>query len=242
MRPVAVLIISRRILTIFIAAAVLLLITVSLFVRYFIKQTGSFTDPGSGIIVIDPGHGGIDGGVGYGEILEKDINLSIALKLKTLLEQKGYTVVMTREKDVSLDHLNHSSSSRHKRDLNARVDIINSSNAQLFISIHVNSNNRSSAKGSVVFYHQKFEQNKTLAYAIQRVLNGLVVNGVKRPTHDPQRQDYYIPDHAVVPGVIVETAFMTNKEERALLSTDEFQDQIAGAIADGTIQYLLGSL
>jgi N-acetylmuramoyl-L-alanine amidase len=241
MKPVRILIISKRILALVSVAAFVLLLVLTLFIWSTNQQVVSFEDPGSGIIVIDAGHGGIDGGVGYAGALEKDINLSIALKVKACLEQRGYTVVMTRDKDVSLDHLNHSSSSRHKRDLNARVDIINTSNAQLFISIHVNSNNRTSAKGSIVFYDERFEQNELLAYSIQRQLNELIVNGMKRTTHDPQKGEYYVLSRAEVPGVIVETAFITNREERALLSTDGFQEQLAEAIAAGTEQYFLHS-
>lgn len=78
------------------------------------------------VIVIDPGHGGIDGGTSYNEVLEKNINLEIGLKLKKYLETKNnLKVVMTREEDTALDHLNNYSSSRHIRDLRARIDIIN---------------------------------------------------------------------------------------------------------------------
>ncbi len=81
---------------------------------------------GQRIVVIDAGHGGIDGGTTYGGILEKDINLEIALRLRDYLQNESDTkVIMTREEDISLDHLNRYSRSRHTRDLRARIDIIN---------------------------------------------------------------------------------------------------------------------
>lgn len=202
------------------------------------RPANMFTDPQSGIIVIDAGHGGIDGGACRDGILEKDINLSIAMKLKAVLEDRGYTVVMTREEDISLDTLDRSSQNRHRRDLAARTAIINGSNAELFVSIHVNYySRRPSADGSIVFYGDYFPQNKIMALCIQRALNGIVVNEEKRTVHDPREGDYYLLNHSQVPGVIVETAFLTNAAERKLLCEDAFHDRLARAIALGIEQY-----
>ncbi len=199
----------------------------------------TFRDPKSGIIVIDPGHGGIDGGTNKDGILEKEINLAVSKRLKMFLEEKGYKVVMTREEDVALDGLNHSSKSRHQRDLNARVGIINDSNAQLFLSIHVNCNFRKpSTDGAIVFYNDRFAENKVLAYSIQRTLNGMEVNGEKRTLHDPVKARYFLLGYSKIPGVIVETAFMSNSAERLLLTTDNFREQLARAIANGVEYYL----
>lgn len=146
---------------------------------------------------------------------------------------------MTREEDVSLDKLDNTSNSRHKRDLNARVNIINNCNAQLFLSIHVNCNlNKPSTDGSIVFYNDKFKQNKPLAYSIQCTLNKMVVNEKKRTIHDPKQSNYFILAHSKIPGAIVETAFVSNTDERRLLATDEFREQLAKAISDGVEQYL----
>lgn len=202
-------------------------------------QINTFADPKSGIIVIDPGHGGIDGGTCRGGILEKDVNLIVSKKLEAHLEQKGYQVVMTRTEDVALDNLDHSGKSRHQRDLNARVHIINGSNAQLFLSIHVNCNlKRPATNGAIVFFSDTFEENKVLAYDIQRSLNAIAVNGVQRTAHDPQSAKYFLLRYSKIPGVIVETGFISNNVERKLLTSDDFRDQLASSIADGVERYL----
>ncbi len=242
MKSLKVFVFGRK--SIFTAVSILIIIilaTCTLFINSN-RPANSFMDPQSGIVVIDPGHGGVDGGTNQDGILEKDINLAIAEKLRAYLEQKGYKVIMTREKDVSLDNLNDSSSSRHQRDLNARLDIINNSNAQLFVSIHVNCNlSRPVSDGSIVFYSEKYAQNRQLAYLLQRSFNSMVVDGVKRTVHDPQVSNYFLLKHSKIPGVIAETAFISNPEERILLTKEPFQDQLAKAISDGVEKYLSGN-
>jgi N-acetylmuramoyl-L-alanine amidase len=239
MKMPKIVVISRNILLLAIISVLILQVGLTLLLLHYVRTpTIEFVDPQSSIIVIDAGHGGIDGGTNRVNLLEKEVNLAIAQKLKSILEEKGYTVIMTRNDDVSLDDLDQSSSSRHKRDLNARVSIINSSNAQLFVSIHVNSSNNSAADGSIVFYSQKFEQNETLAYCIQLALNDLTVDGERRTMHNPQKGDYFLLNHSDIPGVIVETAFISNAGEKILLSEDEFHMQLASAMADGIEQYL----
>ncbi|NSW89547.1 MAG: N-acetylmuramoyl-L-alanine amidase [Firmicutes bacterium] len=240
MRKVKIVVLNKKIVCLTaLITFVILFMSVLLFIYLANLPSNIFVDPKSGIIVIDPGHGGIDGGANKDGILEKEINLSISKKLRILLEQKGYKVIMTREEDVSLDSLDNSSRSRHQRDLNARVNIINSSNAQLFLSIHVNCNlKKPTTDGSIVFYSDKFWQNKVLAYCIQRSLNGMIVNGKKRTIHDPQQANFFILSYSNVPGVIVETAFISNTEERKLLTKEEFREEIAKAISNGVERYL----
>lgn len=202
-----------------------------------------FIDPQNGVIVIDPGHGGVDGGTNKDGILEKDANLDISLRLRTLLETKGYQVVMTREEDVALDNLDKSSSNRHQRDLNARVRIINNSNAQLFLSVHVNCNfTKTTTDGAIVFYNNKFSSNKELAVCIQAAMNQMTVKDKKRTPHEPQTGEYFLLKYSKVPGVIVETAFMSNDTERRLITTEGFKEQIALAIAEGMEDYLEKSM
>lgn len=220
-------------------AIVLFLAVISLFIHFEILSVKTFIDPQSGIIVIDPGHGGIDGGTNKEGVLEKEINLDIGKKLKLLLEQKGYTVIMTREDDISLDNLDNSSKSRHQRDLNARANIINTSKAQLFLSIHVNCNlKKPSTDGAIVFYSNKFEQNKLLAYFIQRALNNIEVNKIKRTVHNPVQAKYFVLSKTNIPGVIVETAFISNETERHEMIKDTFKEEIAKAIVIGVERYL----
>lgn len=231
--------IRRKYLYLVLSLLVGLPIIIFLLIYLQANPANAFLDPKNGIIVIDPGHGGVDGGTSIEGILEKDINLDISQKLKLLLVQKGYTVIMTREEDISLEKLDNSQRARHTRDLNARVNIINNSNAQLFLSIHVNCNDKKpSTDGSIVFYNDKFEQSKELAYSVQRALNNMLVNGKKRTVHDPIKAKYFILNYSDVPGVIVETAFISNMKERQLLQNETFREEIAEAIATGVDQYL----
>jgi N-acetylmuramoyl-L-alanine amidase len=189
------------------------------------------------IIVIDPGHGGIDGGAVKNNVLEKNINLDTALKLRTLLTQKGYSVVMTREEDVSLEDMGNGSS-RHIKDLNARVEIINNSNAGLFVSIHTNYNaNKTSTSGSIVFYNKRYEQNSILAYDLQRALNNISLDGIVRAKHNPVAEKYYILDHVKIPGALVEIGFLSNTLDKELLNQDDFRQLVAEAITAGIEEY-----
>lgn len=211
------------------------------FLRNLWSET--FVDPNNGIIVIDPGHGGIDGGTTWGGLLEKDINLDVALKLRECLEDKGYTVVMTRELDVSLESLSEVGQSRYIRDLNARVNIINSSNAQLFLSIHVNCHIKNpKAGGAIIFYNNNYTQNEILAYSIQRKLNNMVVHGKNRTTHDPRIGNYFLLKNSNIPGIIIEMAFISNESERKLLTQDEFKEQIAQSILEGVDKYFMDKI
>lgn len=194
------------------------------------------------LIVIDPGHGGVDGGTGGGGMLEKDINLDIAKKLRLVLEKKGYGTIMTRETDVSLDGQNSASRSRHKRDLIARTNIINSCGADIFVSIHVNSNfNMPSADGSYVFYWGNSEKSRALAEHVQKRLNGIRVQGERRTENPPLKGRYHVLACSKIPGVLVETAFISNPRESRLLQTQEFRQRLAEAIGEGIDCYLSGS-
>jgi len=239
MRKIKIVVLHKKVLF---AIAITLIIII--FGAIFICKCSSnswenvFVDPNSGIIVIDPGHGGIDGGTSWDRMLEKDINLDVSLKIKKYLEKEGYTVVMTRDSDISLENLSDVGGSRHARDLNARMHIINNGNAQLFLSIHVNSHlNNLEADGSIIFYNNNYLQNKTLAHSIQSSLNSMTVDGEKRTIHDPQIGNYFLLKHSKIPGVIVEIAFISNTAERNLLMHDKFKDEIAQSIIRGIKRY-----
>ncbi|MCX7773042.1 MAG: N-acetylmuramoyl-L-alanine amidase [Clostridia bacterium] len=242
MKRLFVLVMPRKLLllgTFFVAFAALSLYSLG----YYLSHTpaNTFVDPMNGVIVVDPGHGGGDGGANREGILEKDLTLSISKKLMQALENKGYTVIMTRKEDISLDKLDDSSAGRHRRDLIARSHIINQSKAQLFLSIHVNSNaDNSKADGSVVFYGDKIEQSKELALSIQRALNNIPVDGGSRTCHNPLKGRFHLLTHTDIPGVIIETAYISNSAERRLLTQDSFQNELALAIAEGTVNYLSG--
>jgi N-acetylmuramoyl-L-alanine amidase len=192
------------------------------------------------VIVIDPGHGGIDGGTSYLGILEKDINLAVGLKLRDYLERNSNTrVIMTREKDISLDHLNQYSSSRHTRDLRARLDIINQDGVDLFISLHVDHRiGQTWQQGATALYYPRHRQNKIIAEVVQKHLNQLEYQGVRKKQHQiKKRSDLYILKAKENPGILIELGFITNKEDRDLLQQAAYQKLLVEAIYQGIEEY-----
>lgn len=206
--------------------------------NFVLKTTNPVAD--KRIVVIDPGHGGIDGGTNVGDLLEKDINLEIALKLKKYLEEHSpVQVIMTRKKDTALDHLNQSSYSRHLRDLKARVDIINQSQGDLFISLHVDyRSQQKQAKGPMVLYSNRHPQNKIIATTLQKHLNDLQASF---PIHkSKERHDLYVLKAKKTPGVIVEVGFLSNIQDRERLQNENYQNQLVKAIYKGIKEYYSG--
>lgn len=190
-------------------------------------------------IVIDPGHGGIDGGTNIGDILEKDINLIIGLRLKEILIKKGATVIMTREIDDSLDDHIINNGSRHREDLNARVKIVNDSNADMLVSIHVNYIKNPKKIGAIVFYHTNGEKGKHLAEHMQGYLNDISTYKKMDITvkHSATSGNYYILGNTSPPGIIVEVGFLSNQIDRGLLLDPEHQNEIIERITKGIIAY-----
>ncbi|MFB4329443.1 N-acetylmuramoyl-L-alanine amidase [Paenibacillus sp. CR_12] len=187
------------------------------------------------VVLIDVGHGGIDGGTSYGDILEKDINLAISRRLFMLLRKEGYHAVLNRDADYALSDDNrwHRSSSRHRRDLSQRKQLSSEIPTKLVVSIHVNWGKSASKRGGIVL-HQSEGRSTLLAETIQEQLN-LVYrsnNGIM------VGKPYYLLNQTQVPAVIVETGFLSNMEDRKLLTSRNGQMMIAEAIADGIISYL----
>ena len=186
-------------------------------------------------IVIDPGHGGRDPGkVGVNNALEKDVNLVIAMKLKNLLEQNDIKVIMTRTEDVGL--YSESDSNKKRADLNARVQMIQDSNADLAISIHQNSFTEEYVKGAQVFYHSKSPQGKLLAEILQSQIVTTIADGNHRKAKS--NSNYYMLTKTDCPLVIVECGYMSNIREAALLLDDEYQEKMAYAIHLAIFRFL----
>jgi N-acetylmuramoyl-L-alanine amidase CwlD len=189
-------------------------------------------------IVIDAGHGGIDGGTSSQDFREKDVNLSVAKKLYLELTGMGATVIMTRDRDTALDQLNTSSDSRHSRDLFARNEIIVKSAPDLFLSIHVNANpGNNRASGSIIFYNKQTPRSRNLATQLHNELNQ-VMEKQKFTQHLPLAATYYLLRKNLTPGVIIELGFMTNPQERNLLKDDHYQLELVRGISRGVRQYL----
>lgn len=187
------------------------------------------------VIVIDPGHGGFDPGkVGVNEILEKDINLRISMKLKELLESEGFEIIMTRTEDCGL--YTSTDSNKKRSDMQKRVEIINSSSAVLAVSIHQNSFEQESSKGAQVFYHESSDKGKVLGETLQEVIKTEIADGNHRMAKS--NDSYYMLRKTQCPLVIVECGFLSNFEEAQLLTEDDYQKKMAEAIRDGIIKYL----
>ena len=186
-------------------------------------------------IVLDPGHGGRDPGkVGVNNALEKDINLSICIRLKMLLEQNDIKVIMTREDDTGL--YKETDSNKKRADMRKRVDLIHSSNVDFAISIHQNSFMQESVRGAQVFYHSKSAEGKRLAQIIQEQLKLSVDNGNNRKAKS--NAAYYMLTHTECPLVIVECGYLSNYQEAELLEDESYQWKIAWAIHLGIMRYI----
>lgn len=190
-------------------------------------------------IIIDPGHGGIDpGATDNRTFFEKDVNLDIAKKLKNELESKKACVYLTRETDISLDYQNNFSSSRHNRDLLARITHFNSGKYDIFISIHVNKASSARAMGSIVFYSPEHPHSAYLADYLQNSLNNHIKKHInKNAVHMPVKSNFFILRNSEIPGVIVETGFMSNPQEKKLLQDDSYRMRLAQAICKGVETY-----
>ena len=178
-------------------------------------------------IYIDPGHGGFDGGaIGIDGTIEKDINLNISKFLKDYLEDLGFCVYLTRDKDIAL--------AKTKRDdILKRVDLINNPTVDMFISIHLNAFPNKALYGAQVFYKDNLE-NKLLSECIQKTLS--IVTNTKRVSK--AINDKYLIDHTNKLGCLVEAGFLSNDQELALLKDLSYQKKIAYCIYVGILDYL----
>ena len=212
--------------------AVLLLLTM-----YFLGKGMAFVTADAKldniVVAIDAGHGGNDPGKTVGDVNEKDINLSIAKKLKAPLEEEGITVIMTREEDKGL--YKEADSNKKVTDMKNRCELINSNKVDLLISIHQNSYPQESVKGAQCFYYKASAEGEKLASILQEKLIEKLDN--KNTRKAKANDSYYILLNVSSPAVIVECGFLTNNGERKKLQEEQYQDNIALAIKDGVISY-----
>lgn len=187
------------------------------------------------VVVIDAGHGGIDPGkVGINQALEKDINLAVAEKVKRYLELSDVEVIMTREGDQGL--YRPEDSNKKVQDMKNRVALIDSSGADLAVSIHQNSYSEEYVKGAQVFYYATSLQGKAMAEVMQRTL----AETLDRENHREAKANdsYYLLKKTQTPIIIAECGFLSNSEEAKLLTEDDYQDRVAWAIHLGILRYI----
>lgn len=188
-------------------------------------------------ILIDPGHGGVDQGAsGNLKKPEAPINLEISQKLMKFLEASGFEVSMTRYEDKGL-YTENSTTIRAKKneDLANRVKAINNSEADLAISIHLNSFTQKQYYGAHVFYQKKFDTTKVAADVLQDNMKKILDNSNNRVAQI--KKDIKIMDDTNIPTILIECGFLSNIEEEKKLISEEYQEKIAWAIYAGLIQY-----
>lgn len=199
------------------------------------EQGGSTSAGKRRTVVIDAGHGGIDPGkVGVNQVLEKDINLEIAEKLKSFLEAADVEVVLTREGDEGL----YEATDGNKKiaDMKARCQTIEESGADIVVSIHQNSYHEETVRGPQVFYYTHSEEGKELAESVQASFDGLL--GEQNTRTAKGNADYYLFLHVKQPIVIVECGFLSNQEEAEKLADPIYQEKVAWVIHLGVLKYL----
>jgi len=183
-------------------------------------------------VIIDAGHGGFDGGaVAFDGTLEKDLNLSVALKLDSVLKIMGYDTVLVRDTDVSTADDKGTERSQKVSDIKARLRLTEKYKDALFVSIHMNKYTSPQPHGAQVFYSQ-VDGSKELAECIQRSITAGVQTDNKRVVKKTTK-DIYLLYHAVIPSVIAECGFISNPDDLLKLKSDEYQMKMAAAIAAG---------
>ena len=187
-------------------------------------------------VIIDAGHGGFDGGaVAFDGTLEKDLNLSVALKLDSVLKIMGYDTVLVRDTDVSTADDKGTERSQKVSDIKARLRLTEKYKDALFVSIHMNKYTSPQPHGAQVFYSQ-VDGSKELAECIQRSITAGVQTDNKRVVKKTTK-DIYLLYHAVIPSVIAECGFISNPDDLLKLKSDEYQLKRAAAIAAGINDY-----
>jgi N-acetylmuramoyl-L-alanine amidase len=189
-------------------------------------------------VIVDAGHGGEDPGKvsNYSDLKEKDLNLKIAFKVKELLEQDNYYVIMTREED-KLTYGEGTTNIYNKRlqDLTRRKEIMDNSGADIVVSIHMNSFSETQYYGAQTFYPSNSPESLKLAMCIQDSLRDNVdKNNKRRPQ---EKGPIVILTNLKTPTTIVECGFLSNPDEERKLGTDDYQALLAEAIKKGIDNY-----
>ncbi len=173
------------------------------------------------VILIDPGHGGNDTGALRGTTLEKDLTLAIAKKVKSELKEKGFNkIILTRTSDTTLS-------------LADRVRIANDYKADIFVSVHINSSVKTEINGIETHYYSDS------GYQVAKVIHEELMNQVNAFDRGLFKSKFYVINHTEAPAVLLELGFISNEQERSLLTSEKRQQTSAEAIADGIARYLM---
>lgn len=223
----------------------LLLIIVSIFeIKDVSKDVMKYMPVTNKTIILDAGHGGIDPGALTKDknTAEKDVNLIITLKIKELLEASGALVILTREEDVSLYEESGDKTIRQKynENLKNRKKIIQESNADMFVSIHLNAFEQSKYYGAQTFYPKGKEDSIGLSKYIQGELKRVVDKTNNREVK--ARDDIYLLKENEIPSVLIECGFLSNEKEAKLLVDKKYQEKLAWSIYVGIQKYFSSNM
>ena len=218
-----------------IIAAAGLTLLLSIYVALLCVRTRAAASPSDRFtVVIDAGHGGIDGGVSgiTTGVKESELNLDIARKLKTKFDKSGAKTVMTRKTEAGLYGIY--SKGFKRRDMQKRKQITLNAKADVFVSIHLNYYSSPSRRGAQVFYKIDDEKSKSLADIVQAELNG---GKECERDYTALAGDYYVLNEADCAAILCECGFLSNAEDEKLLLTDEYRTEIAEKIFNGIEKY-----
>lgn len=183
------------------------------------------------VVYLDPGHGGLDPGAMYKNIKEKNINLQISKNLEKRLTKLGAIVYLTRYDDYDLSVNN--TINRKRSDLSRRGNIINKSDCDLFLSIHLNAENTGIWKGAQTFYNTNNKENKKIAELLQQQFK----EDLNSKRKAKNKNDLYLQKRINRPGVLIEVGFLSNASERYLLKQEKYQDKVTLSIANALLKY-----
>lgn len=217
---------------------VLAVCVVGLCVGMLTDSTPANTTPAtSNKVVIDAGHGGMDGGATGNTtgVLEKDINLKVAGYLKEMLEQSGKTVVMTRDTDRSLSTTQSAKIRNQKKsDLESRKKTLEEHKDGIFVSIHMNKFEQPQYRGAQVFYASN-EPSRALAERVQKSLIEGLADGNTRVVK-PVPPEVYVLKGCTSTAIVAECGFLSNEQEEKLLASEDYQRKVAQCIFNGINQ------
>lgn len=218
-----------------IIAAAGLTLLLSTYVALLCVRTRAAASPSDRFtVVIDAGHGGIDGGVSgiTTGVKESELNLDIARKLKAKFDKSGAKTVMTRKTEAGLYGIY--SKGFKRRDMQKRKQITLNAKADVFVSIHLNYYSSPLRRGAQVFYKTDEEKSKSLADIVQAELNG---GKEYERDYTALAGDYYVLNEADCAAILCECGFLSNAEDEKLLLTDEYRAEIAEKIFNGIEKY-----
>ena len=203
----------------------------------FLPASSMEVDTKKRIIVLDAGHGGEDGGaVSKSGIVEKDLNLAITMKIKEKLEDNNIQVILTRDNDVMLyTNAEAKLAKRKVEDINKRIDITNSANADMLVSIHMNSFPQNYCKGWQIFFKQDNDASKEIASFIEKSIKEELIDNNNRVAQSIN--NVKLINKSQIPAIVVECGFLSNDEEANMLTEESYQEKISTGICNGIMKW-----